>query len=208
MLFDIKNQQFYLGNKCFDFCDRKWKEIEKNPPDLIPVSPYEAIKKLQNSQHRLTIPIGIIGANKPNAEQYQIAIELGGFLAKLGLIIICGGRAGIMEAVCKGMHENNGISIGILPESNLENANKYVTIPLATGIGLARNAIIAASSFCLVAIGGSFGTMSEIAYGLQFGKKVFAIKNDFSIDEVIRCNNIEEIINHIYKEIFLIENKD
>ena len=113
----------------------------------------------------------------------------------MGLMVICGGRKGVMEAVCKGVKENNGISIGLLPEYSIEGANQYVSIPLPTGIGFARNALIASSSYCLIAIGGGNGTLSEIAYGLQFGKKVFSIECNLNADGLIKCDDVQIVVH-------------
>jgi hypothetical protein len=80
-----------------------------------------------------------------------------------------------MEAGCRGTAEHGGISISLLPDATWKAANPCVTIPIATGLGVARNAIIAQAFFCLVAIDGGYGTLSEIAFGLQFGRPVFAL---------------------------------
>lgn len=110
-----------------------------------------------------------------------------------------------MEGVCKGAQEEGGISIGLLPETNTDNANKFVEIPIATGIGFARNSIIATAALCLIAIGGGHGTLSEIAYGLHFNKKVFTIKCNLNVNNTIPCNTIGEIIENICRLIFGVE---
>ncbi|WP_165482799.1 TIGR00725 family protein [Legionella gresilensis] len=154
MLYDTRTNEYYLNNKKFDLNSKHWVETNNIPNSLIKLSAYDAIKNLQKTSYRLIVPIGVIGTGSPDEAQYQIALEIGRLLSKLGVIVVCGGRAGIMEAVCKGMSECNGISIGILPESTIEKANQYVSIPLSSGIGFARNAVIVSSSFCLIAIGG------------------------------------------------------
>ncbi len=165
----------------------------------------EAVRKIQKSENKIKLPIGIIGTNSPNKVQYEIAEKLGEEIASLGLSIICGGRSGIMEAACKGVKKHDGISIGVLPEGNLDNVNQFVTIPLATGVGFARNAIIASSSLCLIAVGGGNGTLSEIAYGLQFGKKVFTINCDLVVPNTIVCHLVDDIIKNICYIILHIE---
>lgn len=203
MLFDPQTNNFYLQNhRQLNFNNMQWKNVVTLPNSLTELSYPEAVKKLQGSPHKLKMPIGVIGANKPTQEQYQIAEKIGNALAQLNVFVICGGRGGVMEAVCKGVDEAGGTSIGILPESHLENANKFVTIPVTTGIGLARNSIIATSALCLIAIGGSYGTLTEIAYGLHFGKKVFTINSDLKVDHAIICNTIEEVVNNVCKVIF------
>jgi len=206
MLYDKKYHQFYLeDNKIFSFEDMRWLSVEGLPSKLIMLSHQDAVKKLQKSPHKIKIPVGVIGSNDPTSEQYTLAEKIGKSLAELGIFVICGGRYGIMEAVCKGVFEAGGISIGLLPEINTNNANKFVSIPVATGVGLARNSIIAAASLCLIAIGGGYGTLSEIAYGLQFGKKVFSIACDLTAVNMHFCKTHEEVINNICKTIFNIE---
>lgn len=206
MHFNEKTQEFFFQNKILDFNGMKWLQTTKSPRDLVELSFQDAVKRLQNSMNKIRIPIGVVGTNTPTPEQYKIAEELGKRLSKIGLPVICGGRAGIMEAVCKGVNENNGISIGLLPEINIDNANKFVSLPLATGIGFARNSIIAAASLCMIAVGGGNGTLSEIAYGLHFGKKVYTINCSLTVAGTIACDSVEEIIDNVCKVIFSIDN--
>jgi hypothetical protein len=105
-----------------------------------------------------------------------------------------------MEAACRGAAEYNGISIGLLPDPTWQAANPYVTVPIATGIGVARNAIIAQACFCLVAIGGGYGTLSEIAFGLQFGKPVFALEQSQPVHGVVEIRDwptLENVLCHL-----------
>ncbi len=206
MLYDSYKNKFYLENKIFDFDKKDWLTIAEIPSEAIKISNVEAVEKLQTLDYKIKLPIGVIGTNKPNPQQYELAKNLGKALAKMGLSVICGGRAGTMEAVCKGIYEEGGISIGLLPEPNLENVNKYVSIPLATGFGLARGAMIATSSLCLIAIGGGNGTIAELANGLQFGKKIFSINSEIDLPNLKKCHSINEILDNIAKIIFNIEN--
>jgi len=112
--------------------------------------------------------ISVIGAsNSCTAEERQLAEEVGRELARRGAILICGGLDGVMEAACRGAASEGGLTVGILPGNQREDANPYVTIPIVTGIGYARNSIVAKSGQAVIAIGGSYGTLSEIAYALQ-----------------------------------------
>lgn len=197
-----------MKKKIYNFNNKQWLLVDSLPKGLIEISITEAVKKLQNSSNRIKTPIGIVGTNKPTDLQFALAQNLGKELAKHGLIILCGGRAGIMEAVCKGANEMGGLSIGLLPEVNLENANKYVAIPLATGFGLARGVMIATSSLCLVAIGGGNGTWAELANGLQFGKKIFSIDSEINLPKLKKCYSIHEILENIAMTIFNIKNED
>src|SRR4029077_12583850 len=104
--------------------------------------------------------------------QLSTALRVGELLADCGLTVLCGGRHGVMQAVCEGVARVGGVSIGLWPDTDAAHANPFVSVALATGIGEARNALIARASLCLVAIGDSYGTLSEVALGLQFDKPV------------------------------------
>jgi hypothetical protein len=112
------------------------------------------------------IKIGVIGASNPNHEILKIAEEVGRLIAKNNAILVCGGLGGVMELACKGAKEENGITIGILPSKDKNDANPYVDIAIPTGLGEARNLIVVLSSDALIAIDGAYGTLSEIAMGL------------------------------------------
>ncbi|MEA1958055.1 MAG: TIGR00725 family protein [Chloroflexota bacterium] len=111
--------------------------------------------------------ISVIGASNGSAEECDLAEQVGRELAKHGVALICGGLTGVMEAACRGARAEGGITIGILPGTDREDANRYVDIPIVTGIGYARNSIVARSGQAAIAIGGKYGTLSEIAYALQ-----------------------------------------
>lgn len=110
---------------------------------------------------------------------YVFARELGRRLADEGFTIYSGGRRGIMEAVFRGARESAnyvfGTTVGILPDSNRTSANRYTDIAIATGIGYARNSIVAQSGDVIIALGGGSGTLSEIAFSWQYGKKIIAV---------------------------------
>ena len=111
--------------------------------------------------------ISVIGASKCSAKEAKLAEEVGRELAKRGAVLICGGLTGVMEAACRGAKSEGGLTVGILPGNSRNDANQYVTIPIITGIGYARNSIVAKSGQAVIAIGGKYGTLSEIAYALQ-----------------------------------------
>ena len=121
--------------------------------------------------------VAVIGSRDCDATLYQMAQEVGRRVAEGGAILVCGGRGGIMEAACRGAAEGNGISVGILPGNDIADANNYVTVPIASGIGLARNYLIVRSATAAIAIGGQYGTLSEIAYCLQLGVPVFSLRS-------------------------------
>jgi uncharacterized protein (TIGR00725 family) len=119
--------------------------------------------------------ISVIGESKASDENYAIAEKVGEFLAQKGAVVFCGGTTGVMEAVCKGVKKGGGITVGILPGSKRGSANKYVDIPVVTGVGYARNKYVVKSGQAVIAIGGSYGTLSEIAYALGYGIPVIGI---------------------------------
>jgi uncharacterized protein (TIGR00725 family) len=158
----------------FDPAQRTWST--GGPPRGTTVSLVAATTWLQRrSGHRLRQPVGVIGPREASAEQFSAAEAVGAALGAIGFAVVCGGRQGVMEAVCRGVAATGGISVGLLPDAEAGAANLFVTVPIATGIGEARNALVARAAFCLVAIGDSFGTLSEVALGLQFGRPVIGL---------------------------------
>lgn len=138
----------------------------------------------RESGHPVRVPIGVIGPREATQDQIAAGESVGAGLAAMGLVIVCGGREGVMEAVCRGAARHGGIAIGILPDTDPGLANSHVTISLATGLGEARNAVIARAALALIAIGDSYGTLSEVALGLHFGKRVIGIKGAARISGV------------------------
>jgi uncharacterized protein (TIGR00725 family) len=119
--------------------------------------------------------IGVIGGSSAEPEYLEMAKEVGRLLAEQNIILVCGGLGGVMEAACKGAFQAGGITVGILPSTSVTMANPYVTIPIATGMGSARNKIIVDTSEAFIAIAGAYGTLSEIAFALDAGKKVIGL---------------------------------
>lgn len=119
--------------------------------------------------------IGVIGGTACSAEEYATSEEVGRLLAKAGATVICGGYGGVMEAASKGASEEGGTVIGLLSGTDRFGASPYLTVALATGLGEARNAVIARSADALIAVGGEYGTLSEIAFSLKIGKPVYGI---------------------------------
>ena len=111
--------------------------------------------------------IAVIGGSQPSLLEAKLAEEVGRQLARRGAILVCGGLSGVMEAACRGASSEGGITVGILPGDNRQAANPYVQIPIVTSIGYARNIAVVKSAQAVIAIGGSYGTLSEIAHALQ-----------------------------------------
>lgn len=125
--------------------------------------------------------ISVIGSSAPPAETYELARQVGRLLARAGCTVVCGGKGGVMEAVCRGVAEEKGFSLGLLP-AGIEEANPYVTLPLSTGLGEVRNVAVVSSGDAVISIGGAFGTLSEIGFALKLGKPVIAL-NTWSVQE-------------------------
>ena len=138
--------------------------------------------------------VGVVGPRAASVSQRELARALGQILGGLSLTTICGGRGGVMEAVCQGVNEAGGLSIGILPGYGPEGANPFVGIPLPTGLSEGRNMVIARAARVLIAVGGSYGTLTEMAYGLHFGKVVIALDDAPAIDGLVRAADAEAAI--------------
>jgi uncharacterized protein (TIGR00725 family) len=110
--------------------------------------------------------ISVIGGSKPTPEHLALAEAVGRELAQRGVMVACGGLTGVMEAVCRGAKSAGGTTIGILPGRSPDDANTYVDIPVVTGLGYARNFIVVHTGQAVIAIGGAFGTLSEIGHAL------------------------------------------
>jgi len=119
--------------------------------------------------------IAVIGGSKATPKELETAEAVGRELARKGAILVCGGLGGVMEAACRGASTEGGITIGILPGNNRQTRNPYVQIPIVTGIGYARNVIVVKSAQAVIAIGGSYGTLTEIGYALQNGIPVIGL---------------------------------
>lgn len=119
--------------------------------------------------------IAVIGGRDPSAEALAAAEAVGRALARDGHTLICGGLTGVMEAACRGAREAGGHTIGLLPGEDPREANAWVEFVLPTGLGVARNALVARAGAAVIAIGGSYGTLSEIAFALQFGRPVVGL---------------------------------
>ena len=111
--------------------------------------------------------IAVIGGAQASEQELGLAEEVGRELAKKGAILVCGGLGGVMEAACRGAASEGGVTIGILPGESRRTANKYVRIPIVTGMGYARNVVVVKSAQAVIAVGGRYGTLSEIGHALQ-----------------------------------------
>jgi len=119
--------------------------------------------------------IGVIGGSDVTPKIAALAEEVGREIARRKAVLVCGGMGGVMEAACKGSAGEGGLTIGILPGDSRLQANPYVRIPIVTGIGYARNVAVVKSSQAVIAIDGSYGTLTEIGYALQSGIPVIGL---------------------------------
>ena len=184
--------------RIFDPWDWRWGASgdtlgDACPDALRPVDAREALRVIGTSGKSRKVPIGVIGPREADETQLRTARDLGRALAGLGLTVICGGKSGVMEAVARGVGEAGGLCVGLLPEGDWREANPYISLPIATGIGKARNVLIAQSSAALVAVGGQYGTLSEIAFGLHFDKPVFGLGDTPEVPDVRKLETVEEV---------------
>ena len=142
--------------------------------------------------------VAVIGSStaEETSEEYKFAYRLGKELAKRGYVVVCGGRGGVMEAVCKGAKEEGGLTVGILPSYTGEEANPFVDVKVRTGMSWNRNSIVVASGDVVVAIGGNYGTLSEIAYALILGKPIVGYKTH-PVEGLKMARSLEEVLSFI-----------
>ncbi len=140
--------------------------------------------------------IAVVGGHKCSKEIYDLACQLGRLIAKEGWVLVCGGKTGVMEAVCKGVKEAKGVSVGILPSYDPGEANRYVDIRIPTGLGYARNALVVRAAEAVIAVSGKEGTLSEIAFALSEKKPVVGIET-WDIEGVVKVNTPKEAIAKI-----------
>ncbi len=120
--------------------------------------------------------IAVVGAGTCSDEIADLAEQVGVELAQNKIAVICGGLDGVMAAACRGAKSIGGQTIGILPGSDPQAANPWVDVAIATGMGEARNIIIVRTAHALIAVGGEYGTLSEIAFALKLGKPVIGLQ--------------------------------
>jgi len=129
--------------------------------------------------------IGVIGGSTCSEQIARLAEEVGREIANANAVLVCGGRGGVMEAACRGAKSAGGMTIGILPGDDREQANVFVDVAIVTGMGVARNALVVKSSQAVIAIDGKYGTLSEIAFCLQLGIPVVGLQTWEVAPEII-----------------------
>ena len=144
--------------------------------------------------------VSVIGGHRCNEEVEQIAHNLGKNLAKVVDTLACGGLSGTMKAVCHGFKAAGGLTIGIIPGYDKNAANEFVDIVIPSGLGLARNVLVVKSAEVVIALPGEAGTLSELAYCLQFGIPVISL-GSWDIPGVIKVKTVDEAIREVEKWI-------
>ncbi len=142
----------------------------------------------------MPLQVGVIGSGECYEDVCEIAERVGELLAERGCVILNGGLYGVMEAVSKGAKRKGGFVVGIVPGKDKREANRYCDVVIATNMGHARNMIIVHSSDVIIAIGGGYGTISEMAIALKEGKRVVGIKNPVKLPGMVEAKSAEEAV--------------
>ena len=145
--------------------------------------------------------VAIIRNSSCSPEEAKLAQTIGELLAERGAILVCGGLGGVMEAACHGAKSKGGLTVGILPGQDSSTANPWVDVPVVTAIGEARNVAVVRSAQAVIAIGGGYGTLSEIAYALKSGIPIIGLntwslsRNGRQDDSIIRVQSAAEAVD-------------
>lgn len=154
------------------------------------------VSSKDRSELALQKRVGIIGGNMPDAQSRKNAERMGELIAQNGYLLVNGGRGGVMEASARGAKSAGGTVIAILPGKSRDEANQYVDVAIPTGLGYIRNPLVVLNSDIVVAIDGSYGTLSEIAYTQIYNRTVFGL-GTWDIEGVIAMETPEEVIDRI-----------
>jgi uncharacterized protein (TIGR00725 family) len=138
--------------------------------------------------------VGVVGASQATPQDMEDAEAVGRLLGERGAYVVCGGRGGVMAAASKGCAESGGTVIGVLPGDDRSDANQWVSVAIPSGLGELRNGLIVRTSDVLIAVGGSYGTLSEVALGLQAGLKVFGL-HTWGIDGITAVDTPGEAVD-------------
>ncbi len=150
---------------------------------------------MEGNLNRTTI--AVIGGRKVEKSLLKEAEEVGRLLAGRNAVLISGGLGGVMEAVSRGMKSEGGLTVGLLPQDHKRDANDFVDVAIATGLGIGRNVIIARTADAVIAVGGEYGTLSEIAFSLQLGKPVVGIRT-WDIKGVITAVDAADAVGKVF----------
>lgn len=144
-------------------------------------------------EKRRRAQVAVIGSSEPDPQATALAVEAGRLIGANGAILICGGLGGIMEAAARGAKEAGGLTVGVLPDYQRDRANPFIDVALPTGMGHARNVIVAAAGDVVVAFPGTHGTRSEISIALKLGRPVIGVGNWTTIPGVKHVSTIKNL---------------
>lgn len=142
----------------------------------------------------------VIGGHKCSKEVEELAIDLGKNIGQMGFILLCGGLSGVMEAVSKGAKLAGGLTVGIIPGADKHQANAYIDVPIATGMGYARNTIVATAGDIIIALPGETGTLSEIAFAINMKKPVIDL-GGWDVPGMFKAGSAKEAMEIVNKLI-------
>ena len=147
------------------------------------------------------VQLGIIGAGTADDDLLDLARMVGALAAQRGWTVLCGGLGGVMEAASRGASENGGLVVGLLPGERRGEGNSHLDVELPTNMGHGRNVVIAQSSDVLIAVGGGYGTLSEMALGLKMGKPVVSLRSWKPDDRVRRAESPREAVEEAERSL-------
>jgi uncharacterized protein (TIGR00725 family) len=142
--------------------------------------------------------VSVVGSGTASGELYEKAREVGRLVAERGGTVVCGGRSGVMEAAARGATERGGVAIGILPDEDRRKANEFLSFSIATGTGHARNLAVVCSGEVVIAVGGEYGTLSEIGLALKVGRPVVALTSWELGEHVSVASTSEEAVERAF----------
>ncbi len=125
---------------------------------------------------RSRVYVAVVGPGDATDAEIEAAQEVGGELAAAGAAVITGGLGGVMAAACRGAADAGGLTIGILPGGDRRAANEWVSVAIPTGLGELRNGLVVRAADAVIAVGGAYGTLSEVALALKTGVPVVGLR--------------------------------
>ena len=191
----LSEDSVYGPNGRLDVWNWRWLP-GATPEGATEATAREALFHIQHSSRR-QIPVGVIGPRDCGPDKFKLATQVGAGIGALGLTMICGGRTGVMAAAAKGCRASGGLTVGLLPGHDWREANDDIMLPIATGLSEARNMIIAKSCAVLVAVGGSPGTLTEIAFGLHFSKPVIVLDDAPDLEGTERASSASDAVERL-----------
>jgi uncharacterized protein (TIGR00725 family) len=147
--------------------------------------------------------VAVVGSGTCSPQEEHAAEQVGSLLARAGAVVVCGGLSGVMEAACRGARHEGGLTVGILPGGDRGAANPDVVVAIATGLGELRNGLVVRAADAVIAVGGEFGTLSEIGFALKLGKRVIGLATwqlSREPDPIVRAASAEEAVRFALEE--------